>query len=370
MADETYSLIFKSLKHPIRRRILRMLGEKPLTYSEILEALSIDSGHFSYHLENLGDLTFKDRNGTYHLSSFGNAAVKLMGGVEENVPSTPQRRTNPVTFFTKIYSVVLVLVLVLSSSFFISYAAAVPDGSATTRWAFSCTPSSAAASKTSDFDFLLNELTAENGTQSIDVTIGFEGTTSQQARDNTFTSWYEDTMWLEVNRNINYSIDGILGAMDVLNETSPDLTELPSGVVAKFNDPMMDAIFFKSDFSQIAVDVYTPNGSVITDCFQTSDAYTVNYVPILESGWLVDSSSVPTFRSCDIPIDELGAYQVKITNTGSAPWSGKFSINLSSQRMERPYFYLGIVGLVAAIAYLVFVTLTSIKRGEPEEAEM
>jgi len=37
MEEETYSLIFTSLKHPIRRRILRMLADKPLTYSEILE---------------------------------------------------------------------------------------------------------------------------------------------------------------------------------------------------------------------------------------------------------------------------------------------------------------------------------------------
>ncbi|TET26814.1 MAG: ArsR family transcriptional regulator, partial [Candidatus Bathyarchaeum sp.] len=82
LEEETYSLIFTSLKHPIRRRILRMLADKPLTYSEILETLNIDSGHLSYHLENLGDLTVHANNGHYKLSSFGVAAVKLMGGVE------------------------------------------------------------------------------------------------------------------------------------------------------------------------------------------------------------------------------------------------------------------------------------------------
>jgi DNA-binding transcriptional ArsR family regulator len=50
--EETYSLIYSSLKHPIRRKILRMLEEQELTFSEILEALKIDSGHLSYHLEN------------------------------------------------------------------------------------------------------------------------------------------------------------------------------------------------------------------------------------------------------------------------------------------------------------------------------
>jgi DNA-binding transcriptional ArsR family regulator len=54
--EETYSLIYSSLKHPVRRKILRMLEIKPLTFSEILEVVSIDSGHLTYHLENLGDL--------------------------------------------------------------------------------------------------------------------------------------------------------------------------------------------------------------------------------------------------------------------------------------------------------------------------
>ena len=367
MEDETYSLIFASLKHPIRRRILRMLGEKPLTYSEILEILSIDSGHFSYHLENLGDLTSKDKNGYYHLSSFGRAAVKLMGGVEEHVPVSPQRRNRPKRLFAKTYPIALALVLLCASAFFVSYVFAVPDASETTRLTFSCNPASTAASKTSDFDFLLTELSSENGTHSIDLTIGFEGTASQSPSENTFTSWYEDTMWLEVNQNLNYSMEGVLGATQVFNETSPELTELPSGVVATFYDPKIDAIFFKTDFSQIAADVYTPSGKAITDCFQYSDSYTVNYVSILEPGWLMDSSNMPSFRSCDIPIDEVGAYEVKITNRGSAPWSGKFSVNLSSQRMERPYFYWGITGIVAALGYLIFAATLSIRRGESEQ---
>jgi len=81
--QETYSLIFKSLKHPIRRRILRMLADRPLAFSEILGALSIESGHLSYHLENLGELVTRTSDGFYKLSSIGIAATKLMSGVEE-----------------------------------------------------------------------------------------------------------------------------------------------------------------------------------------------------------------------------------------------------------------------------------------------
>lgn len=82
--EETYSLIFKSLKHPIRRKILRMLQGEQQSFSRILDTISIDSGHLSYHIENLGTLVRKFPDGKYGLSSIGNAAVNLMQGVEEN----------------------------------------------------------------------------------------------------------------------------------------------------------------------------------------------------------------------------------------------------------------------------------------------
>ncbi|MBM3292758.1 helix-turn-helix transcriptional regulator, partial [Candidatus Bathyarchaeota archaeon] len=61
--DELYSLIFQSLRHPIRRRILRMLKNDSLTFSKILNNLAIDSGHLSYHLEGLGELLIKNEDG-------------------------------------------------------------------------------------------------------------------------------------------------------------------------------------------------------------------------------------------------------------------------------------------------------------------
>ena len=51
--EETYSLVFSSLKHPIRRKILRVLVDRSLSFSEILEIMTIDSGHLSYLIENL-----------------------------------------------------------------------------------------------------------------------------------------------------------------------------------------------------------------------------------------------------------------------------------------------------------------------------
>ena len=65
LEDETYSTMFSSLKHPARRKILRMLAEKPKTFSQILDELGISSSHLTYHLENLGELVSKIENGVF-----------------------------------------------------------------------------------------------------------------------------------------------------------------------------------------------------------------------------------------------------------------------------------------------------------------
>ena len=81
--EETYSVIFSSLKHPLRRKILRILAAGPKTFTEVLQQLDVDSAHFSYHLESLGGLIRKDEEGKYHLSNLGRAASSLMARVEE-----------------------------------------------------------------------------------------------------------------------------------------------------------------------------------------------------------------------------------------------------------------------------------------------
>jgi predicted transcriptional regulator len=68
--EDTYSTIFTALKHPIRRRILRMLSEKPLSFTEILNALSINSAQLSFHIKNLRELTMQTENEKYALSAF------------------------------------------------------------------------------------------------------------------------------------------------------------------------------------------------------------------------------------------------------------------------------------------------------------
>jgi len=83
-----YSTIFTALKHPVRRKILRMLFEKERSFSEMLEAFKIESSHLTYHLDALGVLVSKTNDGRYRLSTIGEAATSMMYQVEGS-PKTP-----------------------------------------------------------------------------------------------------------------------------------------------------------------------------------------------------------------------------------------------------------------------------------------
>ena len=63
--EDTYTEMFKALKHPIRRTILNMVEGSPSTYTEILNALKVETGLLNYHLESLRSLITKNEEGRY-----------------------------------------------------------------------------------------------------------------------------------------------------------------------------------------------------------------------------------------------------------------------------------------------------------------
>jgi DNA-binding transcriptional ArsR family regulator len=107
--------MFSSLKHPVRRKILRMLADKPLTFTEIVEALEVSTPNLTYHLESLGELVFKMENGKYKLSTFGEATVNAMKSVEE-VPEIKSKYNLALPFKWKaFFAALLVCVMLLAS---------------------------------------------------------------------------------------------------------------------------------------------------------------------------------------------------------------------------------------------------------------
>ncbi len=119
--EEPYSIMFSSLKHPTRRKILRMLSEKPRNFSTILEALGISSSHLTYHLENLGELLTKMEDGSYKLSTFGEAAVVTMRGVEEAPDIMPKHLLSLSMRWKSFFAALLIVVVILASVSYLQY---------------------------------------------------------------------------------------------------------------------------------------------------------------------------------------------------------------------------------------------------------
>jgi DNA-binding transcriptional ArsR family regulator len=110
------------LKHPARRKILRMLADRSMTFSQLLEALGVSSSHLTYHLENLGELVSKQENGEYRLSTFGLASVNTMKVVEE-APVVRSRYGLPMSLrWRSFFAVLLVAVVVLASFSVVEFA--------------------------------------------------------------------------------------------------------------------------------------------------------------------------------------------------------------------------------------------------------
>ena len=120
--EEIYSIMFTSLKHPVRRKILRMLADKPMTFMQMVEVLGVSTSHLTYHLESLGELVSKTENGQYKLSTFGEATVSAMKGVEE-VPEIESKHRLKLPFKWKaLFALLLVSILVLASLSTLQYA--------------------------------------------------------------------------------------------------------------------------------------------------------------------------------------------------------------------------------------------------------
>ena len=119
--EEIYSTMFSSLKHPARRKILRILADKPLTFSEMLDLLGVSSSNLTYHLESLGELIARDENGMYHLSTFGLASVSTMKIVEEAPEVQPKKRLGLSFKWKTVLSVLLIGMIVFASMTALQY---------------------------------------------------------------------------------------------------------------------------------------------------------------------------------------------------------------------------------------------------------
>ncbi|MCX8136641.1 ArsR/SmtB family transcription factor [Pyrobaculum aerophilum] len=70
--------VFEALSHPLRRKALRLLAERPRMYSELMEELGVDSPTLAFHLKKLAGLVEKNERGFYELTELGKRALKVL----------------------------------------------------------------------------------------------------------------------------------------------------------------------------------------------------------------------------------------------------------------------------------------------------
>ncbi|RLE78941.1 MAG: hypothetical protein DRJ51_08695 [Thermoprotei archaeon] len=71
--------VFESISHPLRIKMLKMLAEKPMSFSELKRELGIkSSGKLDFHLKKLDNLVTLNSDGKYTLTKEGYAALQAI----------------------------------------------------------------------------------------------------------------------------------------------------------------------------------------------------------------------------------------------------------------------------------------------------
>ena len=91
--------IFKLLTHPTRRNIIKALGERDLTFSQIQKNLNIDSPTLSYHLKSMNPFVVQKKS-KYTFSEIGRAALYLLTKTDQSIKMSRYKR-----YFLYIYLV-------------------------------------------------------------------------------------------------------------------------------------------------------------------------------------------------------------------------------------------------------------------------
>lgn len=84
--------IFKILTHGTRRNIIKVLGDKDLTFSEIKRGLEpIDSSSLSYHIKSMKQFIIQ-KNSKYSFSDIGRAALFLLTKTDQSIKMSRHKR--------------------------------------------------------------------------------------------------------------------------------------------------------------------------------------------------------------------------------------------------------------------------------------
>ena len=83
--------IFKLLTHQTRRNIIKVLGDRDLTFSQIKKNLEIDSPTLSYHLKSMNEFVVQKKS-KYTFSEIGRAALFLLTKTDQSIKMSKYKR--------------------------------------------------------------------------------------------------------------------------------------------------------------------------------------------------------------------------------------------------------------------------------------
>jgi len=314
--EETYSLIFTSLKHPIRRKILRMLTDSEMTFSQILETLSIDSGHLSYHIENLGELVSRSSGGKYKLSSVGVAAVRLMSGVEEQ-PKFATQKTRETLFgnVTRVYALFFAIALIVASLYFVNFTTVECPSSITVGRG---TPKTIFPSQS--YSYNITMVYKEASLHVSNFTL-FDPVSRHYV-----TTVYKEP---EIDRSEENGF---------YMERYPPANTITYWIRCHF--------FFgleTNDTYDLSLRIYSPDGKIIGEERQRGAPGHIEGVGHGE-------------------ITQEGTYHVEFFNINSTQISAFIKVRILWERFQKPYYYLGLITLIATLSYPAFLLLNQLTK--------
>jgi predicted transcriptional regulator len=84
--------LFEKISHPTRLKILELLQDNPMNFSQLKAALNIESnGNLDHHLKKLDTLIHLDAGGLYKLSDDGRETIQAVKVMESSI--IPKRQT-------------------------------------------------------------------------------------------------------------------------------------------------------------------------------------------------------------------------------------------------------------------------------------
>jgi DNA-binding HxlR family transcriptional regulator len=84
----TVAELFEKISHPTRLKILNLLEDTPMNFSQLKTALNIESnGNLDHHLKKLDTLIFLDNGGLYKLTDDGKEAIRAVKVMETSIAS-------------------------------------------------------------------------------------------------------------------------------------------------------------------------------------------------------------------------------------------------------------------------------------------